>query len=433
MRKHYDEVVLYTDSAGKDALINRLGLPYTEIHVVFDDFPCLSHHWALAKIKTYSMQTAPFLHIDADVFAPQPFPDRLLHAPLAVQNAEQGTHYYREMLDRMLAHGEFQFPEFVRSRIGETSLPSYNMGIFGGTDLNFIHRYCQAVTDFVVENRLNDPCDPRAAANCNVFIEQIFFAMMVLEEQRTVESLIGRKIDDNGYTIREFCNLKEFERQPYFHLLGGHKCNEIVCDQMTRQLMMQYPEYYLRLKTLFHESNHRMAEHIASDTERAINDFRDYLTSQEIRWRHLLPEDILRCERAAAMGLQLLEFEQMTEKYLEANPNLSFYDVPQDWPSKAIEWLRKKVHAREDHPIRRVAIVPTLGRRGIHEVCISPLASNILLLLQDRSLTYESLTANLAPCFSLSLRTSNERVMRMIRYEVAYLMYHVLVLPVSYK
>ena len=64
LREHYDEVALYTDSEGKRILIDKLHLPYTEVNVIFDDFPCLPQHWALAKIKTYSLQTEPFLHVD---------------------------------------------------------------------------------------------------------------------------------------------------------------------------------------------------------------------------------------------------------------------------------------------------------------------------------------------------------------------------------
>ena len=41
LREHYDEVALYTDSEGKRILIDELHLPYTEVNVVFDDFPCL--------------------------------------------------------------------------------------------------------------------------------------------------------------------------------------------------------------------------------------------------------------------------------------------------------------------------------------------------------------------------------------------------------
>ncbi|MBQ2013515.1 MAG: hypothetical protein II206_12100 [Bacteroidaceae bacterium] len=49
LREHYDEVELYTDSAGYHILIEVLQLPYTKTHVIFDDFQCLPHHWALSK------------------------------------------------------------------------------------------------------------------------------------------------------------------------------------------------------------------------------------------------------------------------------------------------------------------------------------------------------------------------------------------------
>ena len=49
LRKNYDEVALYTDEIGKRVLIDLLHLPYTEVHVVYDEHLCLSHHWAYAK------------------------------------------------------------------------------------------------------------------------------------------------------------------------------------------------------------------------------------------------------------------------------------------------------------------------------------------------------------------------------------------------
>ena len=45
LREHYDEVVLYTDTPGKRILIDELHLPYTDVQVVFDGFPCLPQHW----------------------------------------------------------------------------------------------------------------------------------------------------------------------------------------------------------------------------------------------------------------------------------------------------------------------------------------------------------------------------------------------------
>ncbi len=67
LREHYDDVILYTDRQGYEVLIEKLRLPYTEVHVMYDDSLCLPQHWAYAKVKTYSLQTEPFLHVDGDI------------------------------------------------------------------------------------------------------------------------------------------------------------------------------------------------------------------------------------------------------------------------------------------------------------------------------------------------------------------------------
>lgn len=91
LREHYNNVELYTDSAGYQILIELLNLPYTKVHVIFDDFMCPSHNWALAKIKTYSIQNKPFIHIDGDVYLSTPLPKGIESASLIAQNKEIGT------------------------------------------------------------------------------------------------------------------------------------------------------------------------------------------------------------------------------------------------------------------------------------------------------------------------------------------------------
>lgn len=121
LREHYDEVELYTDSAGYHILIEVLQLPYTKTHVIFDDFQCLPHHWALSKIKTYSLQTEPFLHIDGDIYLPRPLPERVLNAPLVAQNREVGTKYYRQMMDEgVLKFPSIKLPEYIKKVSGKT-------------------------------------------------------------------------------------------------------------------------------------------------------------------------------------------------------------------------------------------------------------------------------------------------------------------------
>lgn len=119
LKEHYDEVALYTDSEGKRILIDELHLPYSEVYVVYDDLNCLPQHWAMAKVMTYSIQTSPFLHVDGDVYVPQPFFDEVVTAPLVAQNREIGTIYYWRMLNNILSHKEIEIPFFIQKRLSE--------------------------------------------------------------------------------------------------------------------------------------------------------------------------------------------------------------------------------------------------------------------------------------------------------------------------
>ena len=132
LRKHYDEVALYTDEQGKHVLIDLLHLPYTEVNVVYDETLCLPQHWAYAKIKTYSLQTKPFLHVDGDVFLPAPIPEDIINAPLIAQNREIGTAYYQRMMQRVFHNPDVILPDYVHKGLNDGSLASYNMGVFGG-------------------------------------------------------------------------------------------------------------------------------------------------------------------------------------------------------------------------------------------------------------------------------------------------------------
>ena len=223
LREHYDDVELYTDSAGYHILIEVLGLPYTKTHVVFDDFKCLPHHWALAKIKTYSMQTEPFIHVDGDVYLPQPLPADIVDAPLIVQNREIGTSYYKEMMDRILTYPTIRIPDYVAENLGNGRLASYNMGFFGGCDMDFIQRYCHEAFGFMEDNHMNDSTCEHSSVWCNIFFEQVLLAVLADREGIRVADVLGRSIEDEGYTVAEFSDRERYEEKQFFHLLGGHK------------------------------------------------------------------------------------------------------------------------------------------------------------------------------------------------------------------
>ena len=199
LRKYYDEVALYTDEQVRHILIDLLHLPYTEVHVVYDEALCLPQHWSYAKIKTYSLQTKPFLHIDGDIYLSKPIAEDIIHAPLIAQSKERGTDYYRQMMDKLLQESALRLPQYLEEGLKQESILSFNMGVFGGNDLDFIQKFCEEALEL---------CDANKAicsnGNFNLLFEQMLFAYKAQKEGQTVSTLFSQIFNDNGYTVKDF-------------------------------------------------------------------------------------------------------------------------------------------------------------------------------------------------------------------------------------
>src|SRR6218665_1136183 len=69
LQKNFKEVHLHCNTAGYEMLIEKLGLGYHKINKALNDYQDLiKKSWGLGKILSYSMQDAPFVHVDGDVF-----------------------------------------------------------------------------------------------------------------------------------------------------------------------------------------------------------------------------------------------------------------------------------------------------------------------------------------------------------------------------
>jgi len=243
--KFYDHVELYTDDFGKDILINKLQLPYTKVHVVLDELNDLPNDlWAMAKIKTYSLQEKPFLHVDGDVFIFAPFPVDLLNSPLIVQNQEFTTKYYRDMWAKIHPHLKYM-PKQMKNFHEESSNLAFNMGIIGGNDLDFFQSYCQCSMDFVNKNKT--VWNEISLQNFNVFYEQVLLAEFSKEQNKKVDVYIQEDIGDNEYT-----GFGDFEDVPikrtYLHLIGEFKKDSCTCHKLLQYCWYYNPEW---IKTLF--------------------------------------------------------------------------------------------------------------------------------------------------------------------------------------
>lgn len=396
LRKHYDEVALYTDEQGKHVLIDLLHLPYTEVNVVYDETLCPPQHWAYPKIMTYSLQTKPFLHVDGDVFLPAPIPDEVINAPLIAQNREIGTAYYQKMMQRVFHNPDITLPDFVRRGLGDGSLASYNMGVFGGNDIEFIQQYCQEVFCFMEENHINEVQHRNSNIECNVFFEQILLAAMADKERKEVGSVVSHPMYDQGYTTSEFCNLRAFDNRPIHHLLGGHKYNPWVLRMLVQALLRLYPEMFQHILSLCPKFRYEVFTLIGHDSdcsEAEIRPYLDFIESTRKDWSKLPLENLIKIESMSP-----------TEEYIKAvvkkgdstvtlslSPYMVIYTLEGDRSKEADTYLRKRLNCGSHFPLSKIALLPTLSGYGYIEVPLLPIDLAIIRLLSGAELTFEEL------------------------------------------
>jgi len=379
LRKYYDDVVLYTDTIGKHLLIDTFHLPYTEVCTVFDDFPCLPQHWALSKIKTYSMQIKPFIHIDGDIFITEPLPKRVKDAPLVAQNREIGTIYYRRMMARILEHRNIRLPEYINKGLREDSIASYNMGFFGGTDLDFIHRYCQEVFDFMEENHMNDASYPHSCVDCNVFFEQVILAVMTDREGREVTGVLDQPVKDEGYTRTNFCDLDHYGNKPFYHILGGHKRNQAVCEMMDRAILRMFPKIYYNILSLFPERHERFSTSAQKNNIKryysiikSISEFETIMENTKEKWKNISKKYLLHQAIHAAKYQEFTKLivEKENHILLNINPYCIIYQIPAKWNPKALDIIKNFYNLHKHYPLEKIALIPTLSDDGIEMLSI---------------------------------------------------------------
>ncbi len=250
--RHYKNVQLYTDKQGYEILIDKLQLPYTAVHVELDGLVVYPKElWSLAKLKTYSLQTTPFLHVDADVYAWKAFNQQLFKGSLIAQNAEKQTKFYRQMIGEIIPALSY-IPRVIKRQFEDDRPISCNAGILGGSDLNFFRQYTSKAFAMLERNQLNG-LPYYILTNMNLFIEQILFFQLAKQQQVPVSYLIDAIYDDYGYRASEFANFLDPPRlHKYMHLIGGHKRTRSTCFQMANALRLNFPSSYKKVEKLFH-------------------------------------------------------------------------------------------------------------------------------------------------------------------------------------
>lgn len=396
IRKHYDNLELYTDENGYKLLIEQLSLPYTKVHVIYDKNLCLPKNWAYAKIKTYSLQDCPFLHIDGDVYLSAPLPGNILNAPLVVQNRELGGSYYASMLEKIHGQQSLILPDCIKIMDERNKISSFNMGVFGGGDIDFIRNYCEEAMSFVNDNGINDLTQRISGLECNLFFEQIIFAAKADCEEKEVASVLGRTVLDFGYTVKDFCNLDMFSKKGFFHILGGHKRNAHICRMLQNTLIREYPKYYGKIVRLFQKHYSEIVDKRVVVNPLCPREYINLLETYKKKIENVDDRIIGKYEEETAWNSEFIVCspeEQQMDFTISVSPLIEIVRIPCEW--KDNQGIRAESACEENFPLSAIGLIPTCFFKHIEQIALLDFDVEIVNIIRKGASTVINLQKNL--------------------------------------
>ncbi len=413
LRRHYDEVALYTDSAGKHVLIDLLHLPYTEVNVIFDGFKCLPRHWALAKVYTYSLQERPFIHVDGDVYLPNGIPDKVAESPLIAQNREVGTSYYRDMMERVIHNPNIKLPECIVKTIEEDALSSYNMGVFGGNDLEFIRRYCEEVFSFLKANKLNDANSVNKDIECNIFFEQIVLAALADIESIDVGYIVDRLLPDEGYSVEDFCDFDHFDQSSILHLLGGHKRNKRVVMPLKHHFVSRHFGVFKDLVLTFDKELRRTRKHTRRymSPNPHLDAYFKFISDKIEEWSPESAEEKISRERDIAESSAFIQdfIVDANMFRLVLNPSVSVFSFGKRLDYKTDEPVFRWFDCIEVYPLADIAVRNSFCSGSCESTPLKPMDLKIVRTVQSGNDTAASI---MKTCISPKIKEEDREIMK---------------------
>lgn len=427
IREFYDNCVLYTDSQGKHILIDVLNLPYTDVKVVYDNLKCRPTHWAYPKIVTYSLQDEPFIHIDGDVILAHPLNGDIINAQLVAQNKEIISDYYKDMLNDIRRRGTMM-PECLNKDIEKGLCGSYNAGVLGGTDIQFIKEYCNQAYRIIDDNHMNEPTGSNISVNNNILFEQILFYSLVKQKMKEVRTIIPRDIQDNGYSYDEFANFYRFGQYPLIHMLGGHKRNIKTCCLMEKELLNTAPDVLEKIKKLFKTRYSRLYMGKCKKTDFSVQtcvaEYHNWLDNKIAEWNSIPSNELYTMEKYSCLYLDFIRSNDKEKFTLYVNPNVKFFMFPDTWRDEAKFIIKERINNKRHMKKNDVAAIPSLySKKGYNEILINDIQYNILILA-DKDITIKRMKKLLMQCISDEIKKKKIMFDKLLDNELEYLFFN---------
>lgn len=254
-KRHYGPTALYTDDAGAALLIDRLGLEFDEVHLSLDRISESDPGWwALGKLHSYAAQTAPFVHIDSDVFLWKRLPARLEGAALIAQNPEPfepGASFYQpELFEQALegVPGAWLPVEWRWFRASGLPQRGECCGIVGGHRVDFVAHYAaQALR--LLEQAPNRSALTRFSDKIghNVEFEQYLLAACIEYHRQHADRAYGELGIEYLFPSVEAAFGSELARDlGYTHLIADAKRDPGIANRLEARVARDYPAAHRR-------------------------------------------------------------------------------------------------------------------------------------------------------------------------------------------
>lgn len=281
------------------------------------------------------------------------------------------------------------------------------MGIFGGCNLEFIHNYCDKVFNFFELNHLNDPSCDGGKVNCNIFFEQIMFAMTSEKEHKHVSCILDNPINDNGYTGKTFCDIENIAGKPFLHIIGSHKKSMHICQMLRNAMIHQNQKKYKEILSLFPYENARFGkkeendhENIRLPVEHFIAKYEDILNRKREEWKDISETVIGEWETQGVTGLYLLNSRNSGANHmLSIHPCCFIYEMATEWPQEALDIIKDRLGKDKYFYLKGVILSPCLEGKGVKESPLSGHAYQIMSTVKRGEIKYEDMLKECLSCF----------------------------------
>lgn len=235
--KIYGKPHLYTDSAGKNFLVDQLGLQFESVSLDLNDLKGKnSKFFSLGKTYAMSLQKEPFFHIDYDAYLFESIPVDLL---------DRGIFFEKEStFNTLLKLGLVQRPDLFNGIKGLPSwwvnnniIKAYKSGIVGGSNLEFFYKFSNTVFDIIDSNSEEKWDEINKSINTGGIIKYNVFS-----PQYTIDECVSVGVANSmGISPRFMVNQNGVIASKFAHIHGEKATSSEFYGRILRRLSSDYP------------------------------------------------------------------------------------------------------------------------------------------------------------------------------------------------